>query len=212
VDYYEERYRRGVVSSLQRRARQLGFDLVEAATIPNPGVSWEGGGVLREGLALRYAVITRHRGKFAERLMCRVLEVVPSGYYASLERPPSWHALIDEVLMARVRIIHHESSDTYGAPRIHRALQTEGLPTSAKRVARLMREEELVARPRKRPRVSTTDSNHPNPTMPNLVARLGDGDRTGRRGGSPQTQSGRAERVAIKPHRILRSRPRPRRT
>ena len=37
--------------------------------------------------------------------MCRVLEVSPSGYYASRKRPPSWHALIDEVLMAHVRII-----------------------------------------------------------------------------------------------------------
>jgi putative transposase len=120
---------------------------------------------------LRYAVITRHRGEFGVRLMCRVLEVSPSGYYASRKRAPSWHALIDEVLMARVRMIHHESGDTYGAPRVHRELQAEGLPASPKRVARLMREEGLVARPRKRPRVSTTDSNHDHPIAPNLLAR-----------------------------------------
>jgi putative transposase len=120
---------------------------------------------------LRYAVITRHRGEFEVRLMCRVLEVSPSGYYASRKRPPSWHALIDEVLMARVRIIHAESNETYGAPRVHRELQAEGLPASPKRVARLMREEGLVARPRKRPRVSTTDSNHDHPIAPNRLAR-----------------------------------------
>jgi putative transposase len=120
---------------------------------------------------LRYAVITRHRGEFEVRLMCRVLEVSPSGYYASRKRSPSWHALIDEVLMARVRIIHAESDETYGAPRVHRELQAEGLPASPKRVARLMREEGLVARPRKRHRVSTTDSNHDNPIAPNLLAR-----------------------------------------
>jgi len=116
-------------------------------------------------------VITRHRDEFKVRLMCRVLEVSPSGYYASLKRPPSWHALIDEVLMAHVRIIHAESGETYGAPRVHRELQAEGLPASPKRVARLMREDGLVARPRKRPRVSTTDSNHDDPIAPNLVAR-----------------------------------------
>jgi putative transposase len=116
-------------------------------------------------------VITRHRGEFEVRLMCRVLEVSPSGYYASRKRPPSWHALIDEVLMARVRIIHAESNETYGAPRVHRELQAEGLPASPKRVARLMREEGLVARPRKRPRVSTTDSNHDHPIAPNRLAR-----------------------------------------
>jgi transposase InsO family protein len=103
--------------------------------------------------------------------MCRVLEVSPSGYYASRKRPSSWHALIDEVLMARVRIIHEASNETYGAPRVHRELQAEGLPASPKRVARLLREEGLVARPRKRPRVSTTDSNHDHPIAPNLLAR-----------------------------------------
>lgn len=86
-------------------------------------------------------MITRHRGEFHVRLMCRVLEVSVSGYYASLTRPPSWHALIDEVLMARVRVIHHESGKTYGAPRVHQELQAEGLPAGPKRVARLMREE-----------------------------------------------------------------------
>jgi len=103
--------------------------------------------------------------------MCRVLEVSPSGYYASRKRPPSWHALIDDVLMARVRIIHAESGETYGAPRVHQELQAEGLPASPKRVARLMREEGLVARPRKRHRVSTTDSHHDDPIAPNLLAR-----------------------------------------
>ncbi len=39
---------------------------------------------------MRHAVITRHRGEFQVRRMCRVLEVAPSGYQASLKRPPSW--------------------------------------------------------------------------------------------------------------------------
>jgi putative transposase len=119
---------------------------------------------------LRYAVIARHRGEFQVRLMCRVLEVSVSGYYASRKRSPSWHALIDEILMARVRIIYDESGETYGAPRVHRELQAEGLPASPKRVARLMREEGLVAR-RKPRRVCTTDSNHAHPIAPNLLAR-----------------------------------------
>jgi transposase InsO family protein len=103
--------------------------------------------------------------------MCRVLEVSSSGYYASLKRAPSWHTLIDEVLMAHVRIAHHDSDDTYGAPRVQRDLLAEGLPVSTKRVARLMREEGLVARPRKRRPISTTNSDHDEPIAPNLVAR-----------------------------------------
>jgi putative transposase len=120
---------------------------------------------------LRYAVITRHRGEFQVRLMCRVLEVAPSGYYASLTRPPSWHAVIDEVLMAHVRIAHYESGETYGAPRVQRELQAAGLPVSPKRVARLMREGGLVARQPKARRIATTDSNHAEPIAPNLLAR-----------------------------------------
>ena len=120
---------------------------------------------------MRYAVITRHRDEFPIRLMCRVLEVSPAGYYAARRRAPSWHALIDEVLMARVRIIHAESGESYGAPRVQQELQAEGLPASQKRVARLMREEGLVARPRKAPRIRTTDSDHDDPIAPNLLAR-----------------------------------------
>lgn len=120
---------------------------------------------------MRYAVITRHRDEFQLRLMCRVLEVSPSGYYASLQRPASWHAVVDEVLMAHVRIIHADSGATYGAPRVHRELQAVGLPASPKRVARLMREDGLVARRRRSRRVVTTTSTPGDPIAPNLVAR-----------------------------------------
>jgi len=116
-------------------------------------------------------VIARHRGEFPVRLMCRVLEVSVAGFYAYLKRPPSWRALIDEVLMAHVRIAFAESGETYGAPRVLQELRAAGLPTSTKRVARLMRQEGLVARPRKRRRVVTTDSNHRDPIAPNLLAR-----------------------------------------
>jgi putative transposase len=116
-------------------------------------------------------VIARHRGEFPVRLMCRVLEVSVSGFYAYLKRPPSWRAVIDELLMAHVRLAFAESGETYGAPRVLHELREAGLPTSQKRVARLMGEAGLVARPRKRPRVGTTNSNHPDPIAPNLLAR-----------------------------------------
>mgnify|MGYP001588631268 CR=1 FL=1 len=116
-------------------------------------------------------MIARHRREFQVRLMCRVLEVSVAGFYAYLKRPPSWRALIDEVLMAHIRIAFAESGETYGAPRMLRELQEAGLPTSTKRVARLMQEDGLVARPRKRRRVVTTNSHHSDPIAPNLLAR-----------------------------------------
>jgi putative transposase len=116
-------------------------------------------------------VIARHRGEFPVRLMCRVLEVSVAGFYAYLQRPPSWRAVIDELLMAHIRITFAESGETYGAPRVRWELREAGLPTSTKRVARLMREEGLVARPRKGRRVVTTNSNHTDPIAPNRLAR-----------------------------------------
>jgi transposase InsO family protein len=103
--------------------------------------------------------------------MCRVLEVAPSGYYAWRHRSPTWHAVVDDLLMAHVRISFAESGERYGAPRVREDLQAVGLPAGQKRVARLMREAELVARPRKRARIATTDSNHADPIAPNLLGR-----------------------------------------
>ena len=120
---------------------------------------------------MRCAVIARHRREFKVRLMCRVLEVSVAGFYAYLKRPACWRALIDEVLMAHIRIVFAASGETYGAPRVLHELREAGLPTSTKRVARLMREDGLVARPRKRSRVSTTNSDHGDPIAPNLLAR-----------------------------------------
>jgi len=120
---------------------------------------------------LRYAVITRHRREFEVRLMCRVLAVSPAGYYASLTRPASWHAVVDDLLMRHVRIAHAASGETYGAPRVQQELTAAGLPVSTKRVARLMREDGLAARGKKARRVATTDSHHAEPIAPNLLAR-----------------------------------------
>jgi transposase InsO family protein len=103
--------------------------------------------------------------------MCRVLEVSVSGFYAYLRRPLAWRRVIDELLMAHIRIAFAESAETYGAPRLLRELLAEGLPTSQKRVARLMRETGLRARPRRSRRIQTTDSNHAEPIAPNLLAR-----------------------------------------
>lgn len=120
---------------------------------------------------MKYAVITRHRREFQLRLMCRVLEVAPSGYYAWRRRSPSLHALADEMLMARIARVHEESDGTYGAPRVQRELKDEGFSVGTKRVARLMRRDGIVARRRRRTRVSTTTSEHSDPIAPNLLER-----------------------------------------
>lgn len=102
--------------------------------------------------------------------MCRVLRVAPSAYYAWLQQPPSQHALRDTQLKALIQELFHAFRGRYGSPRIYRELHSQGFSCSQKRVARLMREMQLVAsRPRRF--VKTTDSRHGLPVAPNRLGR-----------------------------------------
>ena len=124
----------------------------------------------------RYAAISAHRGLFPVRLMCRLLEVSTSGFYDAMARRASGSRSARMTSDERVRVhihvraAHRKSRGCYGAPRVHAALRGEGLATSRKRVARLMREEGLVGR-RRRKFVRTTDSRHTGPVAENLLAR-----------------------------------------
>ena len=102
--------------------------------------------------------------------MCRVLEVAVSGYYAWLRRAPSRRSQANTVLGERIVRIYQENRQVYGSPRIHAALRAEGTRCGRKRVARLMREHGLSAKPRTH-RTRTTDSQHEHPVAPNLLNR-----------------------------------------
>jgi len=96
--------------------------------------------------------------------------VTRSGFYAWRRRPDSAHAQADRRLRVVVRAAFERSRHRYGSPRIHRDLRDEDMRVSRKRVVRLMREEGLLARPRKRFK-ATTDSNHEQPVAANVLAR-----------------------------------------
>src|SRR5690625_3906916 len=70
-------------------------------------------------------------------MMCRVLGVSRSGYYAWSGRPPSARSVADALLRVRIEAIHKKSDGTYGRPRIHAELKEEGMRVGAKRIARL---------------------------------------------------------------------------
>jgi putative transposase len=72
-------------------------------------------------------------------LMCELLGVSESGYWASLKRPPSDRELSDAWLTERIRRIHAASGGRYGSPRVHAMLVREGIGVGRKRVERLMR-------------------------------------------------------------------------
>ena len=118
-----------------------------------------------------YACIARHRDAFPVRLMCRVLDVAPSGFYAWRCRAPSAHARADERLLLNMRVAHRRSDETYGAPRVHQELRAQGIRVGRKRVARLMRADGLVGRTPRRRGIRTTDSQHTHPIAPNRLER-----------------------------------------
>jgi len=119
---------------------------------------------------VKFAFIAEEKVAFPVTVLCRLLAVSPSGYYATRGRPRSEHARRDEELAERVADAHLASKRLYGSPRVHAELAAAGERVGRKSVARLMREKELVGRVRRRFR-TTTDSKHDFPIAPNVVAR-----------------------------------------
>jgi transposase InsO family protein len=98
------------------------------------------------------------------------MQVSPSGYYASRRDPESTHERDDRRLRVLVRVSFDESRRRYGSPRVYRDLVEQGIQVSPKRVARLMQEDGLKARARKRFKM-TTMSDHDQPVAANLLDR-----------------------------------------
>ena len=104
-------------------------------------------------------------------LMCRVLGVSRSGWYASCARDrPSDRETRDAELLEKIRKIHAESRETYGSPRVHAQLVRDKVDVGVDCVARLMKVDGLRGRVRRRFKV-TTDSKHSKPIAPNTLNR-----------------------------------------
>ena len=104
----------------------------------------------------RYRFIDAQRAAFPITVMCRVLGVARSGYYAWRPQTPSARSQRDRELCAQIIAIHATSRGTYGSPRVHAALRQRGIACGRKRVARLMRQQGIHGRQRSRVRPHTT--------------------------------------------------------
>ena len=104
--------------------------------------------------------------------LCQHLEVSPSGYYDWQKRLtcPGPRARENQTLAKEIGQIHAQSRHTYGSPRLVEALRKKGRRHGRNRVARLMKEEGLCGRQKRRHRIRTTDSNHDQPIAPNRLA------------------------------------------
>ncbi len=103
-------------------------------------------------------VIERLRDQYPVILICKVLEVSPSGYYAWRIRPESARSRADRLLKKEIRSIFDKSRETYGSPRIHDELRDRGIRCGRKRVARLMKQDQLEPKKARRFRVTTVSS------------------------------------------------------
>jgi putative transposase len=120
------------------------------------------------------------KASFRVSELCRTLDVAPSGFYAWCRRPESAHARRDRRLRVLVRASFNESKQRYGSPRVHEDLLEQNMRVSRKRVIRLMQEEGLKARIRKRFKC-TTMSDHDQPVAANLLDRQFSADAPNRR-------------------------------
>jgi transposase InsO family protein len=102
---------------------------------------------------------------------CALLSVSRSAYYQWFRHLPSAHARRDDTLRVRIRRIHSESRETYGAPRIHQQLRQEGVHTARKRVARVMAEDGLQGRQKRRFKKTTIPDAGATSLWTDLVAR-----------------------------------------
>ena len=111
-----------------------------------------------------------NRAEYSVSMMCRLLDVSSSGYYAWLSREPSARKRSDAMLTERIGEIHARSRGTYGAPRVHAELREEGERVGRHRVARLMRRADLQGVSRRRG-VRTTVRSTQGSSAPDLVDR-----------------------------------------
>jgi len=119
---------------------------------------------------VKFVFIAAEKALYPVRMLCTVLEVSRSGFYAWVDRPTPLKTTADARLLLEIRAALLRGRGAYGSPRIHRELRARGIRVGKKRIERSMRENGLVAR-QKRRFVHTTDSRHEHPIAPNLLDR-----------------------------------------
>jgi putative transposase len=120
---------------------------------------------------MKFAFIKEHRCTWPVKVMCRVLVVSRSGFFAWLRRAPSARMLRRDALAQQIRVVHVENRRVYGSPRVHEALLAQGQRVSVNTVARVMREKQIRPKTRRKFVPRTTDSRHDQPVAPNLLGR-----------------------------------------
>jgi putative transposase len=117
-----------------------------------------------------FRLIEAEKATHSVPMLCRLLGVSRSGYYAWRSRSPSERFRFDAVLSEKIETIHRNSRATYGSPRVHAELRAIGIRCGRKRVARLMRRAKLQGCLRGR-RMRTTHRAALQQAAPDLIGR-----------------------------------------
>lgn len=127
---------------------------------------------------MRYRFIESQRRQYPVAVLCEVLAVSRSGFYAWRRRRPSRRAGENHALLAQIHRVYGASKGRFGSPLVHQTLRQQGHPVGRHRVARLMRQAGLRARRARRFR-PTTDSRHTQSIAPHVLQRDFHTDRPG---------------------------------
>ena len=119
---------------------------------------------------MRFRLIAEEKANYPVVVLCEVLQVRRSGFYAWLKREPSARARSNTAARVHIRTVYRRHKGRYGYPRIYRELQGQGMRVGRHRIARLMRLEGLRGTSKRRFRL-TTNSKHGHPIAPNRLRR-----------------------------------------
>ncbi|MBL4885365.1 MAG: IS3 family transposase [Planctomycetaceae bacterium] len=119
---------------------------------------------------MRFAFIEENEHAFQVTALCKTFGVSRSGYYTWKERPVSETTQKNETLLSEIEVIHDQFNQIYGSPRMHDELLDRGHSCCVNTVAKLMQQNELRAKTKKK-FIATTNSNHGRPVAENLLNR-----------------------------------------
>lgn len=117
---------------------------------------------------MKYEFMQSHENEFSIERMSKMLGISRSSYYRFEKGTPSQRSLYEESLIVKIKAVHEASRQTYGSPRIHAELKDQGEVCSRQRVAKLMKKIGLIAKMKKRFKV-TTKANSKAKAAPNLL-------------------------------------------
>jgi putative transposase len=120
---------------------------------------------------VKFAFIAKHLVDLPMDMVCEVLEVSRSGYYAWRDRPASPQNRRRAELAVKIQAVHAEHRKVYGSPRIFKALRAQGEQVSENTVAKVMRLQGLRGKVKRKFVPRTTNSAHAQPIAPNVLAR-----------------------------------------